>query len=120
MQKDFDRWNKEKKSIDSQKDLKLYHAQEIWWCRLGVNVGSEQDGTGVEFERPILIIKGLSRKTCIILPLTSSPQKHPMRIPLGIIEGRSASAILSQIRVIDTKRLIEKVCFLERDAFEPI
>ena len=120
MQKDFDTWNKYKKEIDTQKGLKFYHAQEVWWCRLGLNIGSEQDGTGDGFERPVLIIKGLSRKTCIVLPLTSSAQIHPMRLPLGDVGGKNASALLSQIRTIDTKRLIEKVCFLDGHRFDHI
>jgi hypothetical protein len=41
-----------------------------------------------------------------------------MRIPLGRIAGREASAILSQMRVIDTKRLLDKVWYLNEEAFE--
>ena len=120
MPKDFDSWNSEKKNIDSNAERKLYHAREIWWCRLGVNVGSEQDGTGTEHERPVLIIKGLSREVCIVLPLTSSERFHSMRVPLGIVGDKKASAIISQIRVVDTKRFIEKVCFIDDATFETI
>ena len=120
MQKDFDAWNKSKKDIHTRNENKLYHARQVWWCSLGVNVGFEQDGTGAEYERPILILKGLSRNTCLIIPLTTSPEKHKMRIPVGKIEDRDASALLSQIRVIDTKRLINRVCFLEKEVFETI
>lgn len=43
-----------------------------------------------------------------------------MRVPIGLIDGKQASALLSQVRVIDTKRLINKVCFLERESFARI
>ena len=57
MQKDFDKWNKTKKGIHSNDDyLPLYHKRQIRWCRLGVNVGFEQDGTGKDFSRPVLIL----------------------------------------------------------------
>ena len=60
MQKDFDNWNESKKLIQNHGENKLYHQRQIWWCSLGLNIGSEQDGTGIAFDRPVLIIKGLS------------------------------------------------------------
>lgn len=117
MQKDFDNWNKKKIIIHDNNESKLYHTRELWWCSLGINIGSEQDGSEENYDRPVLILKGLSRQTCIILPLTSSPEKHPMRIPIGEVQDKKASVIISQIRVIDTKRLIYKIGFLEEDVF---
>jgi len=43
-----------------------------------------------------------------------------MRLSAGVIEGKNASALLSQVRVIDTKRLINKVGFLDKVLFEAI
>lgn len=120
MDKDFDSWNESKKRIHSEGESKLYHAREIWWCSLGMNVGSEQDGTGAEYQRPVLILKGLSRETCYIIPLTSSLKKHRLRIPIGMVEDKPASALMSQIRLIDTKRLVNKVGFLDQEIFEEI
>ncbi len=117
MQKDFDEWNKSKKIIHENGENKLYHTRELWWCSLGVNVGSEQDGSGEKYDRPVLILKGLSKQTCIILPLTSSSEKHKMRIPIGEVQNEKASVIISQIKVVDTKRLIYKIGFLDKDIF---
>ena len=120
MEKDFVKWNQQKKHIDARGESKLYHQREVWWCSLGVNVGSEQDGAGAEYQRPVLIVKGLSANTCLVLPLTTSSSQHPMRIPVGVVDDKQASAILSQIRIIDTKRLVEKIGFIEKEAFEHI
>jgi mRNA interferase MazF len=120
MKKEFDKWNERKKQIHDAGENKLYHAREVWWCNLGINVGSEQDGDGENYSRPVLILKGLSRKTCIIIPLTTSPEKHKMRIPIGTVQERQASVIISQIKVIDTKRLIYKVGFINKDLFGKI
>ena len=30
---------------------------EIWWCHLGENVGTEMNGKGDFFTRPVLILK---------------------------------------------------------------
>jgi hypothetical protein len=35
-----------------------------------------------------------------------------------LIDGKEASANLSQLRLVDTRRLIEKISFLEKDIFE--
>ena len=120
MHKDFDQWNTNKKQLHAEAENKLYHKQEVWWCSLGVNVGFEQDGMGAEHQRPVLIVKGFSKNTCLIVPLTTSLKKHPLRIPIGIVDGKPASALLSQVRIIDTKRLINKIDFLGGEIFETI
>lgn len=118
--KDFDSWNKEKKNIHYSGENRFYHVREVWWCKLGLNIGFEQDGKDVDFQRPVLIIKGLSRETCLIVPLTTSPKRNKYRIDLGDITGKQSKAILSQIRVIDTKRLINRIAILDEETFETI
>lgn len=120
MKKDFNNWAEIKKKLHENEVVRLYHAREVWWCSLGVNVGFEQDGDGAEYQRPVLVLKGLSKNTCLVIPLTTSAHKHPMRISLGEIAGKEASAIISQMRVIDTKRLEEKVGFINKEIFETI
>jgi mRNA-degrading endonuclease toxin of MazEF toxin-antitoxin module len=119
MQKDFDGWNEEKKKTDL-KTGRFYHKREVWWCTLGVNVGHEQDGTGKEFRRPVLILKALSRQTCLVIPLSSVRHVHPMRIPIGVIGNKEAQAIVSQMRVVDTKRFISRIDILNQEMFEEI
>ena len=120
MKKDFDKWNKKKKEIHENEFGKLYHAREVWWCSLGTNIGFEQDGNETEHQRPVLVLKGLSKNTCLVIPLTTSSHEHPMRIPAGKIEGKEALAIISQMRVIDTKRFVNKVGFINKNIFETI
>ena len=115
--KDFDEWNDLKKHIDVAEKNKLYNKREIWWCRVGLNIGFEHNGSGNNYQRPVLVLKGLSAHTCLIAPLTSSPNKHPQRIPIGIVGNKEASVVISQIRTIDTKRLTEKVGFLDKEIF---
>ena len=57
MKKDFDDWNKNKKVINDDNENKLYHTRELWWCSLGLNVGSEQDGTGKDIDTKRFINK---------------------------------------------------------------
>ena len=118
MQKDFDQWNEIKKGLHDRDRVPFYHEREIWWCALGINIGSEQDGSGEESRRPVLILKGLSAKTCLVVPLTTSSRKHSLRPSVGVVGDKEARALLSQLRVVDTKRLISKVGYLKQVTFE--
>ncbi len=120
MKKDFAQWDTVKQKIHEQGTEKFYHAREIWWCSLGVNVGSEQDGGGDEYRRPVLILKALGPDTCLVLPLTQSTHVHEYRIPIGVIDGKEATVLLSQMRTVDTKRFVRKIEFLSKDVFERI
>ncbi|MDP3763151.1 MAG: type II toxin-antitoxin system PemK/MazF family toxin [bacterium] len=121
MKKDFDSWNKKKKHIDAQLEyLPLYHEREIRWCRLGVNIGFEQDGTGTDYSRPVLIMKGFSRQVCLIVPLTTSTKKNRYYVSVGDVDGKKAAAIISQLRLIDTKRLDQRIATLNQETFEVI
>ena len=121
MNKDFDSWNKIKKDTQSVDDyLPLYHERQIRWCRLGANIGFEQDGTGEGFSRPVLILKGFNRHVCVVLPLTTSTKENKYYVPIGIIDGRKASVIISQIRLIDTKRLDKQIATLDKKIFSSI
>lgn len=119
MHKDFDGWNTEKKKTHGE-NPRLYTVREMWWCRLGVNVGSEQDGRGSAFQRPVVILRGFGPDACLVVPLTTSAHEHSLRIPIGLVDGHEARANISQIRVIDTRRLAEKIGFLEHEAFQAI
>lgn len=120
MQKDFDKWNEQKKEINERMDAPFYHEREVWWCALGVNVGFEQDGSGRQYDRPVLILKGLSAQTFVAIPLTTSKHEHPLRPSIGMLEGKEARALLSQVRMVDAKRLIRKIEYLEQTRFEDI
>jgi mRNA interferase MazF len=119
MERDFDKWNEQKKEIN-ERSAPFYHEREVWWCALGVNVGFEQDGSGRQHDRPVLVLKGLSAHTFIAIPLTTSTHEHPLRPSIGIVEGKEARALLSQMRVVDAKRLIRKIEYLEKGRFEDI
>jgi mRNA interferase MazF len=120
MEKEFDQWNRYKKEIHEQGFAVLYQQRDLWWCRLGTNIGYEQDGTGKEFERPVLILRGFSKQVCLIVPLTTSQKKNPYHVSVGDIAGKQAFAIVSQLRLVDTKRLFDKIGKLDQEIFSRI
>lgn len=119
--KDFDMWNEEKKKTHANEEyLPLYYEREVRWCRLGANVGFEQDGTGEDFSRPVLILRGFSRHVCLAVPLTTSSKKNPYYIDLGIVANKKAAVIISQLRLIDTRRLDQHIATINKTNFERI
>ncbi|MFA5744938.1 MAG: type II toxin-antitoxin system PemK/MazF family toxin [Candidatus Paceibacterota bacterium] len=119
MEKDFDSWNEVKKKTDIEKP-RFYTIREIWWCRLGLNIGTEQDGKGDWYVRPCVILRGFGPNACLVVPLTTSLREHPLRVSVGLIEGQQARANLSQIRVIDIRRLEQSIGFLDKEVFSKL
>ena len=61
MNKNFDKWNDIKKSVNNKPDNLGVHKREVWWMTLGLNVGVETDGKHENFERPVLVLKRFNR-----------------------------------------------------------
>lgn len=120
MEKDFDGWNEQKKQVNARADVLFYRERDVRWCQLGINVGFEQDGTGEQRARPVLILKAFSRSVCLVLPLTTSTKHNPYHVSVGKVGDRKAFAIISQLRLVDTKRLDQKIGNLKAKVFERV
>lgn len=119
MHKDFDSWNERKKAIHAN-DFKGYvHEREIWWCSFGVNVGDEEDGKSDFFERPALILKKFNRSIVLAVPLTTRIKENVYHFPF-IHNGITFAVILSQLRLISTKRLTRRVRRIDHALFQSI
>jgi mRNA-degrading endonuclease toxin of MazEF toxin-antitoxin module len=108
----FDAWNAEKKELHIRQEISLFHEREVWWCALGSNIGSEQDGKNDLFERPVVVFKKYNKDQLLILPITSSEKESRYRIPIksiGTYSGVRSSVIISQMRTISSKRLLRKI-----------
>ena len=112
---DFDIWNEVKKHTNNKPDQVLYHSGDIWWCKLGKNVGHEQDGKGTDFERPVLVVKDFNTHVCLVVPLTTKNKENKFHKPVAKIGCVMNYAILSQIRLIDTRRFTNKIGHVVRE-----
>ena len=121
MEKDFQRWHIKKKYLHKEKVRPFFHEREVWFCAFGINIGFEQDGSGAEFLRPVIIIKKFNNEVFWGLPLTKNQKKNKYYFQF-CIEGQkeSSTAILSQIRLVDAKRLQYKVGDASEDNFSKI
>lgn len=119
MNKDFDKWNGQKKARDKN-DIDIYfYEREIWWCAIGVNVGFEQDGKGEQFARPVLIIRKFSKNVFLGVPLTTSTRESKYHHSFPFL-GATSTALLSQVRLFDSKRLLVKMGKVSEKILEDI
>lgn len=102
--KNFDSWNIEKQKINSKEisEKRFFHEGEIWWGSLGINIGSEQDGKNELFERPLLIVKKFHQGSVWVIPLTSERKDNIFHY---LLKNSESYAILSQLRLLSTKRM---------------
>ncbi len=125
MQKDFQKWHKKKEAINKVSESPFFHEREIWFCHLGANVGFEQDGRGDDFLRPVVILRKFNNQIFWAVPLTKASKKINKRtaryyFSFSFIHGVQSVAILSQIRLIDAKRLGRHIGVMEEDLFREL
>ncbi|MFQ5754353.1 MAG: type II toxin-antitoxin system PemK/MazF family toxin [bacterium] len=105
MKKDFQNWHNKKSKIDNIEKRPFFHEKEIWFCYLGANVGFEEDGTGKDFLRPVIIVRKFSKEVFWGIPLTKKEKDTKYYFTFSFSERGKNTAILSQIRLIDARRL---------------
>jgi len=118
--KRFKEWFVIKPRLDSQDhNPPLVKERDVWWIYMGENVGTEVSGKGDKFSRPVIILKKLSKYTYLIVP-TSTKMKEGSWFVKFIYNDRSMVACLHQIKVIDYRRLDNKVGALSRHDFQMV
>lgn len=120
MEKDFTKWHEKKSGLHQHKGTAFFHEREVWWCSLGENIGYEQDGNGEDFARPVVVIKKHNLDVCLVVPLTGKQKSGQYYFPINLVNGTPSSAILSQIRLIDRKRLLYKIETIQKQTFRSL
>lgn len=117
--KDIFGWSKLKSEINEEESRPNVKIREVRWCALGHNIGSEIDGKGDLYARPVLILKIISSHTAFVIPLTHSIKtgKHIYEFNF---KKENIKLRLDQVRVIDIKRLKSKVGEVPQKRFQEI
>jgi mRNA interferase MazF len=113
MEKDFKEWHTRKERLHNETPRAFFHEREVWWCSLGANIGFEQDGKGEKFARPVLVFKKFNNEIFWALPLSLQikTKKATVHFYANVFleDEIPRTALLSQLRLIDGKRLLTKV-----------
>lgn len=104
MEKDFIEWHTLKEWLNDHHNAPVFQQREIWWCSLGVNVGHEEDGKGPHYRRPILVVRKFNQHIFWGAPLTTQIKSNPYYHRI-YFKGREQCVMLSQLRLLESKRL---------------
>jgi len=117
MSKDFSDWMLVKQKIQNNAGRPTYYERELWWCSVGANVGYETDGKGKAYVRPVLIVKDFNRSVFWGIPMTTQIKTGKYYFDLDLNNGRSTQLVLSQLRLIDSKRLNRRFGMVDKNLF---
>lgn len=109
MNKDYQSWHAKKAEIENKESRVYFHEREIWFAHLGTNIGYEQDGKGKNFGRPVIVFRKFNNIVFWAIPLTTKNKVGKFYMSIDIGDGLKRAAILSQVRLIDAKRLYFKI-----------
>lgn len=121
MNKDYIAWTPVKSKINNNQFCPMgFKEREIWICNVGDNVGFEEDGKGVDFTRPVLILKAFNRRFCYVVPLSTTSKRGKFYYAFDGNTGKASVALLSQLRAVDSVRLRDKIGFVRKEDFNEI
>lgn len=123
MEKNYQTWTPIKKTLNNIDEPRLFfHEREVWYCHLGENIGFEQDGRGDQFLRPVVIIRKFNNEIFWGVPLTRTQKELPFYFAF-MLQGdtgvpiEKSVAVLSQVRLVDAKRLRRMIGYIPEKDF---
>lgn len=98
-----------------------YKNRDIFYIKMGQNIGFEQDGKGEDFVRPIIVLKGFNKEIFLGVPLSSKMKDGKYYYQFEFEKNKILTrntAILSQVRLFSTKRLLNKIGTINEEDFK--
>ena len=123
MDSQYNNWNEIKITIENENIIVGFKERDIFYMNMGKNIGFEQDGKGENFVRPVVIIKGFNKNMFFGIPLSTKMKegkfyyKFQFQKKDELVEN---IALLSQMRLFSTKRLLNKIGVISKEDFESL
>lgn len=117
--KHFDEWNEVKKSLEKGGHIPVYRERDVWWYAAGENLGSEIDGKGEKFSRPILIVRKYGATTFFGVPLSTKNLKG-FWYDVIEVKGINRCVLLSQASSFSVFRLYDRIDKISIAEFDKI
>lgn len=116
MVKQFIGWIYTKIYINTKNRVALVKEGEVYWCTLGENIGDEENGKGEDFRRPVLIFKKFNNNIFWGIPMSTKIKNNRYYIKV-LLKNIEQSVMISQLRILDVKRLDEKIGYISHIEF---
>lgn len=121
MNENFNKWNEVKKGVESENILVGFKNRDIFYMNMGKNIGYEQDGKGENFVRPVVIVKGFNKDIFFGIPLSTKLKEGKFYYQFSFKKQDEVViniALLSQMRLFSTKRLLNKIGVISTEDFK--
>ncbi|HEX3100025.1 MAG TPA: type II toxin-antitoxin system PemK/MazF family toxin [Patescibacteria group bacterium] len=120
--KSFDKWNRLKQKINSTSSEKVLYPKvgEVWMSAMGQNIGFEQNGTGDNFSRPLLVIHKFNNQMFWAIPLSTKQKSYDFYHNFTDPNNQHVSAIIAQLKLVSVKRLKRKLYDVDHKDFQTI
>ncbi|PLY07453.1 MAG: hypothetical protein C0625_04560 [Arcobacter sp.] len=121
----FDSWNQIKKDTNLNRRKLGIKPREIFWAKMGQNIGFEQNGKGKNFARPVIILRKLTSDLFLGIPTTTTQREsnnyfHSFSYTDKEKNILEVSALILQIKVFSVKRLMNKIGMINKNDFNKI
>ena len=122
--KKFDEWNEAKKATESIERKVGIKPRELFWVKIGINIGSEEYGKGENFTRPVIIIRRLTHDLFLGVPTTTSIKYddyfHSFEYNHENKGKHQTTAMILQVKVFSTKRIMKRIGMVDKENFKII
>jgi len=120
----FNQWNEVKKKTEDNKRKLGIKPRDIFWAKIGQNIGSEEYGKNDNFARPVIIVRKLTHDLFIGIPLTSTIKDNDYFHSFEYTNKSNGltknSAMILQVRTFSIKRLMNKTGVISKENFEVV
>ena len=118
---EFDKWGIVKKRTHKAHNSVGFKERDIFWLRLGKNIGSEEFGKGNEYQRPVVIVRKLTKDLFFGVPLSTVLKDGSYFYTFSYKDKkgklRTNCAMLLQLKAFDKKRLMGRIGMMPKDDF---
>jgi mRNA interferase MazF len=97
-----------------------FHEREIWYLSIWENIWFEQNWKWENFLRPVLVYKKFNNNSFYWIPLTSKMKNSKFYYSFEFKKNITSSAILSQMRLFDKKRLYRRYWMISLKFYEEL
>lgn len=120
IQEKFQSWIQKKFFLHSRILWPSFRERDIFWCSFGENIGDEENGKWEEFTRPVLIIRKFNKNLLLWVPLSTKIKPENIFYTSITLHWKNISAITSQIRSLDSRRLHKKIWTLDTQDYDKV
>ncbi len=113
----LDQWNDVKQITEKTKKKVYFKERDIFWLKIGENIGFEQNGKGNKFQRPVLVVKRYTNDMFLGIPLSTTLREGSFYFQFEFIKGQMSTALLVQHRLFSSKRFIKKIGKINQNDF---